>query len=353
MLPEFVPDETPLERMSRIFTRFAAHETVRIAPMYGHLSEVVAADPELLELATHAPREPVPNVLFAAVQYLLMKGVAHPLAAYYASIAGDTVRTDDPAPAFQAFCRQYRDEIIHLMQTRLVQTNEVNRCVLLLPAFGLVAQREQGRPLALIEVGCSAALNLLWDYYAYDYGDGRVVGPADAPLRLNTVPRGDHHPPVPDTLPAVGFRLGLDLNPINLLDDDQALWLRALVWPEHRERAQRLEQTIAIARQHPPATRKGDALHLLPDAMAQAPDDMVLCVLHSFVTNQFSDAQRDQFTSLLRAHTEPIYRISIEWLNEAHPRLELRVYQGGEEVEKRLLAYVESHGRWIEWLETP
>ena len=80
---------------------------------------------------------------------------------------------------------------------------------------------------------------------------------------------------------------------------------------------------------------------------------MVLCVLHSFVTNQFSDAQRDQFTSLLRAHTEPIYRISIEWLNEAHPRLELRVYQGGEEVEKRLLAYVESHGRWIEWLETP
>jgi hypothetical protein len=58
-----------------------------------------------------------------------------------------------------------------------VQTNEVGRCASLLPAFGVVAARTDGRPLALVELGTSAGLNLVWDAYGYAYGAaGRAGG---------------------------------------------------------------------------------------------------------------------------------------------------------------------------------
>jgi hypothetical protein len=46
-----------------------------------------------------------------------------------------------------------------------VQQNEVRRCTLLLPAFALAAGTVRS-PLALVEVGASAGLNLLFDRYA-------------------------------------------------------------------------------------------------------------------------------------------------------------------------------------------
>ena len=38
----------------------------------------------------------------------------------------------------------------------------------------------------------------------------------------------------------VASRDGIDLDPIDLANPDQLLWLRALIWPEHVERHQQL-----------------------------------------------------------------------------------------------------------------
>ena len=46
------------------------------------------------------------------------------------------------------------------------------------------------RPLALIEVGASAGLNLLFDRYGYDYGAGRSAGDPSAPVRFTCALRG-------------------------------------------------------------------------------------------------------------------------------------------------------------------
>ena len=74
-----------------------------------------------------------------------------------------------------------RDAIAELLRERRVQTNVVERCGLLLPAFGIIARRSGGKPLALVEVGASAGLNLLWDRYSFDYGGGASVGQRNVP----------------------------------------------------------------------------------------------------------------------------------------------------------------------------
>ena len=152
-------------------------------------------DDDLLQIAAHTrPHQPPPNMLFAAVQYLLLSGIDHPLAAHYPIISGESHPPTPALPHFRDFCLRHRDRIVELIATRRTQTNVVRRCTCLLPAFAIVC-REAHSPLALIDLGASAGLNLNFDRYAYSYQrDGREVsrwGPAGARVRLEAELRGD------------------------------------------------------------------------------------------------------------------------------------------------------------------
>lgn len=227
---------------------------------------------------------------------------------------------------------------------------EVRRCACLLPAFGLAAEAEGGRPLAVVEVGASAGLNLLWDRYGYDYG-GRVYGVAGSPVWITCEVQGERRPPIPEPLPQVGWRLGIDLNPIDVRDDAATRWLRALVWPDQPERADLLARAIELARTDPPRMLAGDALDLLPAALAEIPSELTLCVVHTHTLNQFSPEARARFDAILRgaSHERPLYRISGEGVAGADfPELRFTAYRSGEADERRLARY-EGHGEWIEW----
>ena len=76
---------------------------------------------------------------------------------------------------------------------------------------------------------------------------------------------------MPARLPPVAARVGLDLHPIHATDPEAICWLRALVWPEHPERAARLQQVLALAQREPPPLIAGDALTVLPAAVADVP----------------------------------------------------------------------------------
>ena len=178
------------------FDRFARVEAPGLAsPTYEELSYGVSNDDDLARdrLAHPAPRQPPPNMLFAAVQYLLLNGLNHPLAAHYPIISSGPRPLAPAYPHFREFCLEQRERIVELISTRLTQTNVVRRCACLLPAFSIVC-RETSSPLALIDLGASAGLNLNFDRYAYSYKrNGREIlrwGSDSAQIRLEAELQG-------------------------------------------------------------------------------------------------------------------------------------------------------------------
>jgi hypothetical protein len=120
-----------LEELSRRFVSLAEVDCRDYSPLYERLSLGIAGDPELLELLARArPGQRRPVLFLAAVHHLLLRGLDHPLAAVYPSIAGpDVAQAADPFPLFRALCLDHRDEVLGLVETRATQTNEVGaRC---------------------------------------------------------------------------------------------------------------------------------------------------------------------------------------------------------------------------------
>jgi hypothetical protein len=341
-----------LETLALRFRQFAELDSKKASPLYTQLSMSIADDPELLALAAHArPEQPVPNLLFGAVHFLLLKGTPHPLAKFYPGMTNGTVASGNPFPYFRAFCLEHRTKIEQIITTRLVQTNEVRRCALLLPAFTIVAKKGQNRSLSLIEIGASAGLNLLWDHYGYDYGEGQHYGDMHAPVQLTCRLRGEKRPPLPDVMPQVATRIGIDLNPIDVRDEEATLWLRALIWPEQEYRATLLQRALHEAQKHPPQLIAGDALEQLPSVIAAVPPDTALCLFHTFVLNQFSPQAREQLDTLIAQHAtqRDIYVVSITWLVGEMPQLSLATHTNQGKTEQTL-AYCSGHGHILQWL---
>ncbi len=203
-----------------------------------------------------------------------------------------------------------------------------------------------------MEVGASAGLNLLWDHYGYKYSDGRHCGNASSPVQVECSLKGGVSPPLPEKLPVIGSRVGVDLNPIRLDDPDDVLWLRALIWPEHQKRSKMLQTAVQLARQQRPRVVQGDARELLPDILDRVREEEILCVVHSFVLSFLSQETRDQLSEIVAraAKRRPVFLVSMEWYEPwERAQLWLTRYDGGRE-NSTTLAYCGSHGEWLEWL---
>jgi len=313
----------------------------------------VAEDPELLTIAAKAwEKNALPNLFFSAVHFLLLKGEHHQLAAFYPSLHNNSKHYDFAYPYFRSFVLEHKNEIDAIITTRFVQTNEVGRCAILVPAFELVARQAKNRPLAVVEIGSSAGLTLLWDRYHYRYNKSLQCGDPDSPVRVECLLRGEKRPPVPNRFPEIASRLGVDLNPVDLNDPESVQWLRALVWPEHQKRANQLELAIQVARHALPQIVGGDALELLPSLIESVRDDSQLCIFHSFTLSLASGKPRERLELMLAKVSEKrnLFHISLEWpKNSETPLLSLASLNSGGASE-RILARCNAHGEWIEWL---
>jgi hypothetical protein len=174
-------------------------------------------------------------------------------------------------------------------------------------------------------------------------------------VRITCETRGDILPPIPEQIPRVIYRVGVDIAPGDVRDQEAMLWQRAMLWPDQLERAELFWKAVELARADPPRILAGDALEVLPAILAEIPPDAVIGVFHSFVLNQFTRDARHALRAMLQEYStrRALYRVSIEWYSgKDGPQLELFSYPGGDEKSQRLAA-CEQHGRWLEWLPGP
>lgn len=327
------------------------------APLYVSIIRGVKDDEPIKALASGVTQgQPPANILLAAVHYLLLRGANHPLRALYPNLNGGKHSGEDAFPLFRDFVNRHRAELEPLIAGGVTNTNEVARCSALHAGFRAVAKCA-GAPLNLIEIGPSAGLNMIWDRYGVRYlKDGRSFSaePVDAPLILDCTLRGPHVPPH-GPAPKIASRVGLELNPVDLADPHWRDWLRALVWPDQIERFARLDRAIAIFRQSKVDIRKGNALSLLPDAIARIPENQPVCIYHTYVTYQFSEAMRQTLDDILvvAGLRRPIFRLSCEGTLEraGEAPMILGRYLDGQRTTRRL-ALCHPHGSWLEWIDS-
>jgi len=329
------------------------------SPIYDRICRTVAESPEVLALVQEAPpTSHFPNVLLAAVHDLLLAGDPHPLGAVY---RGES--DADPGPLFVDFALGHRAPILELMASHHTNTNEVGRAAILGPAFTAVAAR-LGSPLALVDVGCSAGLNLFCDRYLLDYGPAGTTGPADAAVRIRCDVLGDA--PIAPVLPSIAARVGLDRDPVDLRDDDAVRWLLACVWPD-TGRLPRTRRAVEEARRDPPTIVAGDAVHGVTDLVLGLPADATAVVTTTWMLAYLPPARRVEFREVLAAasRARPIAWISAEGAGVvdtfdgiAPPSdaqgaeasiLGLVLCRDGSVTTTEHLGFVHPHGSWIDW----
>jgi hypothetical protein len=344
---------SPVDKAAESFRYYARTVYPGRSPLYASLSMRAAEDSELLKIAARASEKyALPNLFFAAVHLLLLKGEHHQLAAFYPSLNNNSKHYDLAYPYFRSFVVEHEREIGEIIATQSVQTNEVGRCAILVPAFELVARQIGNKPLSVIEIGSSAGLTLIWDRYHYRYGTDLQCGDPNSPVQIECLLRGRNRPPIPNRLPKIGSRLGVDLNPIDLNNPENIQWLQALVWPDQQTRTAQLGRAIEVAKQDPPQSMRGDALELLPSLINRIEKDTTLCIYHSFTLTLASGKPRERLENLLtrESKSRDLFHISLEWAKESDATLlSLSSLTNGKNTEQTL-ARCSAHGEWLEWL---
>jgi len=312
------------ERLAAAYARFAENEARGKSPLYEALARGVAADGAVLAfLMTLPPAKRQPNLLFAAVRH----------------VCG----TQPSWPDFRARLLAQEDAVRATMLVRRTQTNEPARCAVLLPMLARLPP-----PLALIEVGASAGLCLLPDRYGYDYGRGWIGGSPGVPVFTC---RAASSVPLPDAVPRIAWRAGLDLDPIDLRDDEQVAWLETLVWPDQPDRLERLRAAIAVARRDPPQVLAGDLLRDLPALAAQRPADTTLVIFHTAVLAYVGDP------AMRAAFARVVQELGAVWIsNEAPGVFPAIAAKAGRPARRGFLlavdgepvAWSDPHGAWID-----
>lgn len=360
--------DSSLFDIAQKFRQFALLETRGSSPLYEKLCLDISQDSDLLSLALETRQgQPPPNLFMATLHWLLMQEPTHALARHYPNLFPnadqDQTPESDPFPLFKDFCMQRQEVMRKILSERRVQTNVVERCGLLLPGFTVISERTGGKPMAMIEFGASAGLNLLWDKYTYDYGEGLRSGDLDSSVKIVTS-FGNRRPPIFKNIPRISQRVGIDLNPIDVTSERETSWLQALVWPENTARFNNLGNAIAIAKDDPPTMVAGDAVDVLPEIIRQAPADSTPCVYHTHTVNQFTPDGRERLERLMieaglerdlywlsseyRSSEDQLHRAQVP--NDISPTLLLTSFVEGRRTDE-VLARCQTHGQWLEWLQ--
>lgn len=344
--------------------RAIADGSFRDVPLYRRLALAIAERPPLLDFATQLPDSALAGgLVFSTFHYLVLAEIDAEFTAVWRQEEQAPAAIEDLEPRFERFVLNHANSISALVDRHPgAQLNEVNRCAYLLPALASVAASRR-QPLALLEVGTSAGLLLNFDRYSYRYGDSSFGPPSAVSIECemrSPLPRLD--------MPDVPWRLGIDRQPIDLLDHRAALWLLASIYPGDNARAERLSGAITEAREHPPSVLAGQAsdVHMFG---TQAPRNLALTVSTTALLMYLDPTSRIEFR---RAIQELGQARPVDWLMCEPPAVlaslgadlgELvapyvgrtdfvgpLVHIASDREYPERLALTGPHARWIDWV---
>ncbi|MEV5967966.1 DUF2332 domain-containing protein [Kribbella sp. NPDC051952] len=280
--------------VAEVYRGFGEGEAAKGSPLYGRIAVAVSESEVALRAIEKVPvRKRRPGVVFAALYYLALAGRAPELAAAYAAGDGDAA----VGAAIEALVGM-TDAVAEVAVRRPLRGNEVGHGAVLYPAVAEVAWRAGAGAVGLIDVGCSAGLNLCVDRVGVAYGNGQSLGDPLSPVQVVASVVGDRAIPT-RAMPEVVVRVGIDRGPVDVTDSDEVRWLRACVPPDRVEQAARLDAELALAAADPPVLLQGDAVEVLPEALARVPSDVLPVVTTTWALSAYSLEDRLRFLQRL------------------------------------------------------
>lgn len=230
------------------------------------------------------------------------------------------------------------------------QTNEVRRSAVLIAGTHALVQRTGVAQVHLSELGASAGLNLVFDQYALVAGDARL-GPEEAALTLAP----DWAGPTPVNAPfEVTDRRGVDLNPLDPHNAEDALRLRAYLWADQAHRVALTDAAIAL---NSATVDRGDAVDWLKQRLTGAPRGQMHLIYHTVAWQYFPPERQALGKALIEAAgARATLDDPVAWL-----RMEADGATPGASVTARLwpgdhaltFGRADFHGRWVDWSPDP
>jgi hypothetical protein len=187
--------------LAQVYRRFAKAGPPDASPLYKDVAlALTESDEALRAIEAAAPRKQNPTVILAALHDLALAGCAPALAAAYAAAAVDAAVDADAAAAAAAAAAidtllRMTDAIAAIAARRPVRADETGRYAVLHPAITEAARRADAHAVGLIDIGCSAGLNLNVDRVGITYSNGPSLGdPSSLVQRTSSIV---HDRPVP------------------------------------------------------------------------------------------------------------------------------------------------------------
>jgi hypothetical protein len=286
------------------------------SPFLSALAPRCADDPQLMALASEADRnQPYVFAFFGAVHFLVLANPGDAFSPLFGGGGRVPVADDATFVGLKDFCRRRRGEISNLLKRRTVQFTEPVRASFLVTLLGHIMAEGAVEPYSFVEVGCSAGLLTVFDRYYYDFGAlGRVGKPSNPHVRVGQFRGGS--PRIPDHMPVISERYGIDLNPVDPADPEERRWIEGQMAPDMFEQRAELREALKLRAELPLVTIKGDALLTVPDLLPKLTATPV--VFHSACLYQWPPAQQQEFHEILCAasRVRTIYRVAMDALDE-------------------------------------
>jgi hypothetical protein len=328
-----------------------APEDYERLPFYSALLGELENDHLALELlASTRALQRNPMLVLAALQLAALRGHVVLAPIYDDARRGELRRPKNAAHRVMAALHD-EPQLVRGELWRSTQTNEPGRSAILQAVVADIARGDE--TVNILEVGASAGINLRFDQFPVRAHD-------DAnPLTLVCEDRSaiDRS----RILPRVNERVGIDLNPLSLANEDDRLWLKACLWAEERRRHERFDAIVAAHDYWPSVTiLRGGVRDRLDDAFTRCSKDVTTIVVNSWTVAYFTRDEREWYFNEVsrRCARDNVAWISIEspmvtWpgvdasSSEAH-RAASQVVVSRPGAPPVRWGWCHAHGRWLE-----